>query len=113
MRTVDRVLYYLMTLFQVKVKVKVKVTLLLAVYRQSGLLGARPLETHDQRFLFQLNSCGNNPNVTSSLTRNVRLSVMNMLALSSSVYFAHIACYCKILIFALRTSPLSIQTLDW
>jgi hypothetical protein len=30
-------------------KVKVKVTLRLAVYRQSVRLGARPLETHDQR----------------------------------------------------------------
>jgi hypothetical protein len=31
---------------------KVRVTLRLAVYRQSVLLGAKPLETHDQRFLF-------------------------------------------------------------
>jgi hypothetical protein len=38
--------------YEVKVKVKVKVALRLAVYRQSVRLGARPLETHDQRFLF-------------------------------------------------------------
>jgi hypothetical protein len=48
--------------------VKVKVTLWLAVYSQPVRLGVRPLETHDQRF-FQLNSCGNSPYVTSSLTR--------------------------------------------
>jgi hypothetical protein len=36
----------------VKVKVKVKVTLRLAVYRQSVRLGVKPLETHDQIFLF-------------------------------------------------------------
>jgi hypothetical protein len=74
------------------VKVKVKVTLRLAVYRQSIHLGARPLETHDQRFLFQLNSCGNSPYVTSS-DEKMSLSVMNMLGLSSSVHSAHIACY--------------------
>jgi hypothetical protein len=51
------------------VKVKVKVTLLLAIYRQSVRLGVRHLETHDQITFFQLNSCGNNPYVTSSLTR--------------------------------------------
>jgi hypothetical protein len=36
---------------QLKVKVKVKVTLRLAVYRYSVRLGAKPLETHDQRFV--------------------------------------------------------------
>jgi hypothetical protein len=34
------------------VKVKVKVTLRLAVYRQSVHIGVKPLETHDQTFLF-------------------------------------------------------------
>jgi hypothetical protein len=33
-------------------RVKVKGTFRLAVYRQSVHLGAKPLETHDQRFLF-------------------------------------------------------------
>jgi hypothetical protein len=51
------------------VKVIVKVTLRLMVYCQSVRLGVRPLETHDQRFFFQLNSCCNSPYVTSSLTR--------------------------------------------
>jgi hypothetical protein len=33
-------------------KVRVRVTLRLAVYRQSVLLGVKPLENHDQRFIF-------------------------------------------------------------
>jgi hypothetical protein len=33
-----------------EVQVKIRVTLRLAVYRQSVPLGAKPLETHDQRF---------------------------------------------------------------
>jgi hypothetical protein len=53
-----------------QVKVKVKVTLRLAVYHQSVRLSVKPLEVHDQRFFFfQLNSCGDSPYVTSSLTR--------------------------------------------
>jgi hypothetical protein len=73
-------------------KVKVKVTLRPAVYRQSVYLGVKPLETHDQRFYFlQLSPCANSPYVTSSLTRRWG-SLMNMLGLSSSVHFAHIAC---------------------
>jgi hypothetical protein len=51
------------------VKVKVKFTLRLAVYRQSVRLSIKPLETHDKRFLFQLNSCDNSPYVTSLLRR--------------------------------------------
>jgi hypothetical protein len=34
------------------------VTLRLAAYRQSIRLDARPLQTHDQKLFFQLNSCG-------------------------------------------------------
>jgi hypothetical protein len=41
----------------------------LAVYRQTIRLGAKPLEDHDQRFFLQLNTCGYNPYVTSSLRR--------------------------------------------
>jgi hypothetical protein len=51
-----------------KVKIKVRVTLRLAVYRQSVRLGVRPLETHEQRYFFQLISCGNSPYVAPSLT---------------------------------------------
>jgi hypothetical protein len=53
-----------------EVKVEFVVTLRLAVYRQSVRLGVKPLKTHDQSFFFQLNSCGNSPYVTSSLTRS-------------------------------------------
>jgi hypothetical protein len=40
------------------------------------------------------------------------LSVINMLGLSSSVHFAHIACYWKFFSFALRTSPVSVRALQ-
>jgi hypothetical protein len=46
-------MYYLLLLLFLRsrrniVKVRVRVTLQLAVYRQSVLLGDKPLETHDQ-----------------------------------------------------------------
>jgi hypothetical protein len=41
----------------------------LVVYRQSVSLGDKPLETHEQYFFFQLNTCGHSPYITSSLTR--------------------------------------------
>jgi hypothetical protein len=54
---------------------------LLAAYRQSVCLGVKTLETHDQYFLFQLNTCGYSPYVTSSLTRGVcRLQFLLVLA---------------------------------
>jgi hypothetical protein len=40
-----------------KVQVRIRVTLRLAVYRQSLLLGDKPLEAHDENFIFQLNTC--------------------------------------------------------
>jgi hypothetical protein len=36
---------------------------------ESICFGIKRLETHNQRFFFHLNSCGNSPYVTSSLTR--------------------------------------------
>jgi hypothetical protein len=48
------------------VRVRVRVTLRLAFYRQSFRLSDKPLETHDQYFFFQLNTCGHSPYVTSS-----------------------------------------------
>jgi hypothetical protein len=50
-------------------KDKVIVTLRLAAYRKSIHLGAKPLESYDERFFFPLNPCGHSPCVTSSLTR--------------------------------------------
>jgi hypothetical protein len=50
-------------------KIKVRVTLRLAVYRQSVSLGAKPLDTQDQRFFFNLNPRGHGPYVVSSVRR--------------------------------------------
>jgi hypothetical protein len=51
------------------IRVRVTVTLRQAVYRQSVRLGAKILETHDQHFFFQLNTCDHSPYITSSLAR--------------------------------------------
>jgi hypothetical protein len=72
-------------------KVKVIVTLRLAVYRQLVRIGVKPLETHDQNFFFQLNSCGNSPYVASSLTRRwVCLSWILVCLAFRQVYISHI-----------------------
>jgi hypothetical protein len=52
----------------------VVITLRVAVYRQSVLLGDKSLETHEEYFIFQLNTCGYISYVTSSLTRGWVLS---------------------------------------
>jgi hypothetical protein len=62
-------------------------TLRLAVYRQSARLGAKPLETNDQQFLFQLNTCAHSPYVTSSLTRGWICRLQLLLVLASAVIF--------------------------
>jgi hypothetical protein len=67
----------------------VRVTLRLAVYRQLVRLCAKPLETHDQFFFFQLNARSYS-NILSD--EKVGLSLMNMRGLSSRVHFAFIAC---------------------
>jgi hypothetical protein len=72
------------------VKVKVKVTLRLAVYRQSVRIGDKPLETHDQiifstELLRQYSLCS----ILSD--EKMGLSLTNMLGISSSVHFTHIA----------------------
>jgi hypothetical protein len=53
--------------------VRVRATLRLAVYRQSVRLSAKPLEVHDQIYIFllQLNPCCRNPYGTSTLTRGL------------------------------------------
>jgi hypothetical protein len=61
------------------------VTLRLAVYRKSFCLGAKPLETQDKYFVFQLNTCGYSPYVTSSLMRRWVSSLQLILALASVV----------------------------
>jgi hypothetical protein len=63
-----------------RVRVRVRVTVRLAVYRQS--VGEKPLETYDQYFFPQLNTCGYSPHVTPSLTRGwvCRLQLLLVLA---------------------------------
>jgi hypothetical protein len=68
---------------------KVKVTLQVAVYRESLCLGVKTLETHDQIFVFLLNSCGNSPYVTSSLMRRWVCFLWICLAFCQ-VYVSHI-----------------------
>jgi hypothetical protein len=64
-----------------------RVTLRLAVYGHSVRLDDKPTETNNQRFFFQLNSCGYSPYVTSSLTRCWVCRLQVMLALASTVIF--------------------------
>jgi hypothetical protein len=72
-------------LTQSRVRVRVRVTLRLAVYCQSVRLGAKPLETHDQSFVFQLNTCYHSPYITSSLTRGWVCRLQLLLILASAV----------------------------
>jgi hypothetical protein len=65
--------------------VRVRVTLRLAVYRKSVHLGDKPIETHDQQSVFQMNTCGHSPYETSSLTRGWACRLQLLLALSSAV----------------------------
>jgi hypothetical protein len=62
-----------------------RVALRLAIYRQSARLGAKPLETHDQYFSFQLNTCGYSPYVISSLTRGWVYRLQLLMGLASAV----------------------------
>jgi hypothetical protein len=66
-------------------RVRVEVTLRLAVYRQSVRLGVKSLETRHQYFMFQLNTCGYSPYVTSSLTRGWVCRLQLLLVLASEV----------------------------
>jgi hypothetical protein len=55
----------------------------LAVYRQSDRLGVKPLQTHCQNFIYQLNTCGHGPYVTSSLMRGWICRLQLLLALAA------------------------------
>jgi hypothetical protein len=70
---------------KVRVRVRVRVTLRLSVYRQSVRLGDKPLETTTTNFIFQLNTCGYSPYVTSSLTRGCVCRLQWLLGLASAV----------------------------
>jgi hypothetical protein len=79
---------------QKTVRVRVRVNLRLAVYRQSVGLGDKPLETHDQQFFLQLNSCGYSPYVTSYLTKGRICSLQLLLAFASAVILRSFYCLC-------------------
>jgi hypothetical protein len=66
-------------------RVSARITLTLAVYRQSVRLGAKPLETHDQYFFFQLNTCCYSPYVTSPLTTGWVCGLQLVLGLARAV----------------------------
>jgi hypothetical protein len=55
------------------------------VYHQSVHLGNKPLETHDHKFFFRLNTCYHSPYVTSSLTRGWVCCLQLLLALTKVV----------------------------
>jgi hypothetical protein len=92
---------------RVRVRVRFRVTLRLAVYRQSVRLGAKPFENQDQYFLFQLNTCGYSPYVTSSLTRGWARRLKLLLAIASAVIlgFEFRGTHDHILLFQIRDSP--------
>jgi hypothetical protein len=73
------------------------------------VMASNPLRPKTRDF-FRLNPLGNGPYVTSSLT--IRWVCLLWVCLWSSLHFAYITCYCKILPFALHTSPLSVQALE-
>jgi hypothetical protein len=64
---------------------KVRVTSRLAIYCQAVSLGDKPLETHDQYFFFQLNTCFHSPSVTSSLMGGLVCRSQLLLVLVSAV----------------------------
>jgi hypothetical protein len=65
----------------------VRVTLRQAVYRQSVPLGDKSLRLTTSNFIFQLNTCGYSPYVTSSLTRGWVCRLQLLLVLTSAVIF--------------------------
>jgi hypothetical protein len=78
---------------------EVKVTLRLAAYRQSVRLGVKPLKTHDQTLFFNWTFAVIVLMYNILSDQKVGLSLLNMLGLSSSVHFTHIACYWKLFLF--------------
>jgi hypothetical protein len=91
----------------VRVRVRVRVTLRLAVCRQSVRLGDKPVETQDQYFFFQQNTCGCSPYVTSSLTRGRVYRLRLLLVLASAVILRSESrgTHYHILLYEIRDSP--------
>jgi hypothetical protein len=70
-------------------RIKIRVTLWLAVYLQSVHLGAKPLEAHDQRFLFATEPLKLQSICNILSNENMCLSLMNRLGVCQ-VYVSHI-----------------------
>jgi hypothetical protein len=68
-----------------RVRVRVRVALRLAVYRQSLRLCDNPLRLTTSNYIFQRNTCGYSPYVTSSLTRGWVCRWQLLLVLGSAV----------------------------
>jgi hypothetical protein len=66
-----------------RVRARVRLTLRLEVYRQSVRHGAEALETHSQNLFSQMNTCGDTPYITSSLTRGWVCHLQLLLVLAS------------------------------
>jgi hypothetical protein len=92
-------------------KVEVKVTLQLAVFCQSVHPGNKPLEIHDQSFLFKLIPCGHGRYVTTSLMGRCDCLLRICLTFHQEYYLTY-SMLLKILPFALYASLLSIQALQ-
>jgi hypothetical protein len=74
--------------FRKEIRVRVRVTLRLAVHRQSVRLGTKPLETHDQRFLFWTEPLWIYSLCNILSDERMGLPLMNMLGLCQ-VYISH------------------------
>jgi hypothetical protein len=74
---------------------------------ERSLTSDKPLETHDQQFLFQLNTYSHSPYVTSSLTRGWICRLQLLLALASVVILRSASCgtHDHILLSQIRRVP--------
>jgi hypothetical protein len=70
---------------QIQNQSRSQVTSRRAVYHQSVRGGDKPLEYHNQNLFSQLNNCGHNPYITSSLTRGCVCHFQLLLVLASAV----------------------------
>jgi hypothetical protein len=91
--------------------VRMRVTLWLAVYHQSFRLGTKPLEAHDQSFLFQRNPYSHSSCLTFSLMRVWVCLLWICLAFFKCTYLTY-SMLLKILPSTIYTSPLSVQALQ-
>jgi hypothetical protein len=88
-------------------RVRVRAAFRLEVYRQSFRLCDNPLRLTTSNFIFQLNTCGYSPYVTSSLTRGWVWRLQLLLGLASTVIlrFESRRIHDHILLSQIRNSP--------